>query len=106
MKLRVAIPVLVLFFSSFAFASTRVQRARGEAVFDSSGCRHCHSIGGAGGHKGPDLSNVGRTKMKTAIRSQIVYGSREMPEFGDVLEHRDIDDLIAFLRSCREKISK
>ena len=92
-----------LAFSSFAIASSRSQRAHGAAVFSASGCQHCHSIGGVGGHKGPDLSGVGRRKSKAEMRQQIVFGSKVMPAFGDDLEPGELKDLIAYLKSCREK---
>jgi mono/diheme cytochrome c family protein len=98
--------VLVLAFSSLAFASSRSQRARGATVFSVSGCQHCHSIGNVGGHKGPDLSGVGRRKSKAALRQQIVYGSKVMPAFGDDLEQDELKDLIAYLKSCRTKLAK
>ena len=106
MRVLQSIAVLVLAFSSFALASSRSQRARGAAVFSVSGCQHCHTIGNVGGHKGPDLSGVGRRKSKAALRQQIVHGSKVMPAFGDVLEPNELRDLIAFLRSCREKPAK
>jgi len=103
MRLRQAVLVLPLAFSLPMQASSAEQRARGAAVFESSGCRHCHSIRNSGGHRGPDLSGVGRTAKKAAMRKQIVDGSQAMPSFGDVLEPHEIDDLIAYLRSCRDK---
>ena len=106
MRVLQSIAVLVLAFSSFALASSRSQRARGASVFSVSGCQHCHTIGNVGGHKGPDLSGVGRRKSKAALRQQIVYGSKVMPAFGDDLEPNELRDLIAFLRSCREKPAK
>jgi mono/diheme cytochrome c family protein len=105
MRLLASTAVLVLAFSSFALASSR-QRARGAAVFTVSGCQHCHTINHVGGHKGPDLSGVGRRVSKAAMRRQIVYGSKVMPSFGYVLEPDEIKDLIAYLRSCRMKPPK
>ncbi|MGA9060375.1 MAG: cytochrome c [Terracidiphilus sp.] len=101
-----SIAIVVLASSCFALASSRTQRARGAAVFSVSGCQHCHTINHAGGHKGPDLSGVGRKKSKAAMRQQIVYGSKVMPAFGNVLEPDELNDLIAYLRSCREKPAK
>ena len=95
--------VLLLGCCCFAFASSREQRERGAADFASSGCQHCHSIGGVGGHRGPDLSGVGRAKSKTAIRRQILDGSDVMPSFREVLAPEEIKDLVAYLRSCRSK---
>jgi len=98
-----AVLLLVLTFSIPAFASSRSQRTRGAAIFASTGCDHCHSIRNAGGHRGPDLSSVGRTMKKAAIRKQIAEGSKVMPAFGEILQPPQIDDLVAYLRSCRDK---
>ncbi len=106
MRVLQSIAVFIVAFCSFALASSRSQRAHGAAVFEESGCQHCHSIHNAGGHKGPDLSGVGRRKSKAAMRRQIVYGSKVMPAFGDDLEPGELNDLIAYLRSCREKPAK
>lgn len=95
--------ILFLTFSIPALASSRSQRVRGAATLVSAGCEHCHSIRNAGGHRGPDLSGVGRTRKKRAIREQIVNGSKAMPAFGNVLSTAEIDDLVAYLRSCRDK---
>ncbi|MGA2908807.1 MAG: cytochrome c [Terracidiphilus sp.] len=103
MRVVLVIAALLLAFSSFAIASSRSQRAHGAAVFSESGCQHCHSIGNVGGHKGPDLSGVGRRKSNAALRQQIVYGSKVMPAFGDDLEPNELRDLIAYLHSCRQK---
>jgi mono/diheme cytochrome c family protein len=106
MKVVLVIAALLVTFSSFAIASSRSQRAHGAAVFSESGCQHCHSIGNVGGHKGPDLSGIGRRKSKAALRQQIVYGSKVMPAFGDDLEPNELRDLIAYLHSCRQKPAK
>jgi mono/diheme cytochrome c family protein len=106
MRVGLFIAALLLAFSTFAIASSRGQKAHGAAVFSESGCQHCHSIGNAGGHKGPDLSGVGRRKSKAALRQQIVYGSKVMPAFGDDLEPNELNDLIAYLHSCRKKPAK
>jgi len=106
MRLGLSIAALLLALSSFATASSRSQRAHGAEVFSESGCQHCHSIGNVGGHKGPDLSGVGRRKSKAALRQQIVYGSKVMPAFGDDLQPNELKDLIAYLHSCRQKPAK
>jgi mono/diheme cytochrome c family protein len=99
------IAIALLAISSVAFASGS-QRSRGTAVFDTSGCRHCHMIGNVGGHKGPDLSDVGRRKSEAAILQQVVNGSKIMPAFGTVLQQDELRDLVAYLRSCRQKPPK
>lgn len=87
-----------------AWASSRSRR--GAELFATSGCQHCHSMNHVGGKKGPDLSNVGRTVNKAALRRQIVEGGDEMPPFGDVLEPAEVKDLVAYLHSCRAKTGK
>jgi mono/diheme cytochrome c family protein len=106
MKLRLAILLSLAACASLALASSRSQRARGAAVFEVSGCRHCHTIHNVGGHKGPDLSDVGKRIHKAALRQQIVHGSKVMPAFEEVLAPDEINDLIAYLHSCREKPAK
>jgi mono/diheme cytochrome c family protein len=103
MRREAAAMVLVLVFVSRALASSRAERSRGATDFVSTGCDHCHSIRQNGGHRGPDLSGVGRRKGKNAIRNQILYGSKVMPAFGDVLSPDEVNDLVAYLRSCRDK---
>ncbi|MGD0479939.1 MAG: cytochrome c [Terracidiphilus sp.] len=103
MRLQAPIALLIVACSCFALASSRSQRARGAAVFEVSGCQHCHSIHNVGGHKGPDLSGVGRLRSKSDLRQQIVHGGKIMPAFGEVLEPDEINDLIAYLHSCRQK---
>ncbi len=59
-----------------------------------------------GGTKGPDLSGVGRTLSKDQIRTQILQGGHEMPAFADILQKSEVDDLVAYLHSCRDKKPK
>jgi mono/diheme cytochrome c family protein len=102
MKLLLSIAALILACSSSVFASSPSQRARGAIVFKASGCQYCHTINRVGGQRGPDLSDVGKRKSEAAIRRQIIYGSKVMPPFGDILKPEEFKDLIAYLRSCRE----
>ena len=103
MKLRLAVFLLVLACTSFAFASSHSKRERGAAVFQTNGCQHCHMMNNVGGHRGPNLSDVGKRMPKSAMRQQILNGSKVMPSFKDVLAPDEINDLIAYLHSCRAK---
>jgi cytochrome c2 len=94
---------VLLLCSCVCFASSRNQLEHGAAVFAASGCTHCHSIRNAGGHKGPDLSGVGRRMKQGEMRRQIVEGTKTMPSFGDDLKDSELADLIAYLHSCRDK---
>ena len=102
MRFGLLVLVMLMVCSSMGFASSRSQRAHGASVFAASGCSHCHSIHNAGGHKGPDLSGVGRRLKKDQMRRQITVGSKRMPSFGDTLQETELADLISYLRSCRD----
>jgi mono/diheme cytochrome c family protein len=93
----------LLLFGSFALGASRGQRERGAQVFAASGCLHCHTIHSVGGHKGPNLSGVGRALTSVQIRDQILHGGNEMPPFEEGIEPDEVKDLVAYLRSCREK---
>ena len=84
-----------------AQASSRSQRSHGATIFNTNGCLHCHAMGSEGGHRGPNLSDAGRKIAPQAMRKQIEEGGKGMPAFRDVIEPKDIDDLIAYLRSCK-----
>jgi mono/diheme cytochrome c family protein len=88
-----------------AFAAPSAKQ-RGATVFADNGCQHCHSIRRNGGTKGPDLSGIGSLLSKTQIRLQIIQGGHQMPSFADVLQKTEVDDLVAYLHSCRDKKSK
>ena len=95
---------VLLIFSSAGFSSSRNRRPHGAVVFDESGCLHCHTIGKNGGSTGPNLSGVGRKLKEAQMRRQIVNGGKVMPPFGNVLDEKDLADLLSFLHSCRDKI--
>jgi mono/diheme cytochrome c family protein len=75
----------------------------GATAFKVRGCPQCHTIAGTGGHKGPDLSGVGRRMKKDAIESQIVKGGDVMPSYGEVLQHEEIAALVEYLHKQRAK---
>ncbi|HTD96882.1 MAG TPA: cytochrome c [Edaphobacter sp.] len=87
-------------------ASSAEQRIRGAAVFAGNGCTHCHTINHNGGTIGPNLSDVGQRLKEDQIRAQILHGSHQMPAFAEILQKAETDDLVAYLRSCRDKETK
>lgn len=103
MRIPPAFFLAIAAFSLSAMASSASRRAHGAQLFAERGCQHCHTIGGVGGHRGPNLSSVGRTRSKSQMRRQIVNGSTIMPAYGDVLQPSELRDLIEFLHSCRTK---
>jgi len=103
MRLWLSAFALLLLYAQSAFASSRSPREHGAAVFVASGCTHCHSVRNEGGHKGPDLSGVGRRMKKEQMRRQIVEGSKVMPPFGEDIKDADLADLLSYLHSCRDR---
>jgi mono/diheme cytochrome c family protein len=81
-------------------------RTRGALAFKDNGCQQCHTIRHNGGTKGPDLSGVGRRLSEAQIRTQVKKGSKSMPPFGEILKESELDDLVAYLHSCRDKTKK
>ncbi len=87
----------------------------GAELFHSSGCEHCHGVGGIGGGLGPDLSGVGRALRPLEIERQIKLGGGaartgmadpakgNMPAYADILSPDDVADLVAYLRTHRSK---
>lgn len=91
---------------SFAAPPQNDERPRGALVFTDNGCQQCHTIRNSGGKKGPDLSGVGRRLSEAQIRAQVIEGGKQMPPFGEILKQSELDDLVAYLRSCRDKTKK
>ena len=98
--------ILVAITSTPAVAASRAQRGHGAQVFNTNGCLHCHTMGNTGGTRGPNLSGIGRTARPEEMRKQIVQGGKGMPAFGEILQPSEIDDLVAYLRSCKAKPNK
>ena len=87
-------------------ASTRTDRAAGQALFHEKGCEHCHGIEGVGGEKGPSLSGVGRKLKPDEIQKQILQGGESMPPFADVLAPDEVKLLVDYLSAKKKKPSK
>ena len=84
-------------------AANTSARQRGAYLFETAGCMRCHSITGVGGVRAPDLGNIGLKAKPGRIKKQILKGGLRMPPFGKVLKKDEINDLVAFLTSCRTK---
>jgi len=78
----------------------------GPTLFRERGCAQCHTIGGTGGHKGPDLSGVGRRLKDPAIQLQIERGGDQMPPFADAIPPTEIEALVHYLHKCRDRHPK
>lgn len=78
---------------------------RGLQVYEDQGCAACHTIRGAGGAGGPDLSRVGAQRDEAWLAQFIPNPSAsnpasEMPPY-DTITRDDLDALVAYLRTLR-----
>lgn len=100
--LRIGAALLIAVASAqIAMSQDRARQDRGAADFRTRGCVRCHSITGVGGDRAPDLGSVGIRRSPRHIRIQILHGGHGMPPFGKTLTTSQVDDLVAFLSSCR-----
>ena len=72
---------------------------QGAAVFQAKQCRNCHSIGGAGGERGPALDAVATRMTMDQMRYKVVTGGGNMPAYGKNLSPAEIEALVNFLET-------
>ncbi|MFY9856167.1 MAG: cytochrome c, partial [Terracidiphilus sp.] len=72
---------------------------QGAAVFQAKQCRNCHSIGGAGGERGPALDDVATTMTIDQLRFKVVTGGGNMPAYGKNLSPAEIEAVVSFLET-------
>jgi len=78
----------------------RRSRFRAPWCFRTSNVGNCHSLGGAGGDRGPPLDNVAVQLTKDQLIRQVLQGSGEMPAYGDHLHPAEVAALVSYLRRC------
>jgi ubiquinol-cytochrome c reductase cytochrome b subunit len=67
----------------------------------SKQCRNCHAIGDEGGHRGPDLSDVGSRMNEPELVRQVIQGGGNMPAYGNNLTQQEVKALVTYLVSLR-----
>lgn len=72
---------------------------QGAQLFHDRGCEDCHDVSGYGGHRGPDLSDIGSRLTYDQMTIRIVNGGTNMPAFGATLSANDLASLLSFLQS-------
>lgn len=77
--------------------------ADGARLFHEKGCEYCHSISDYGGHRGPDLTLVGDRLSEAQLTVRIMNGGYNMPSFATSLSHQELNDLIVFLQSRKQR---
>ncbi len=76
------------------------QQRNGAQLFLRKECFACHAIAGAGGRRGPDLSDVGSRLPRDRIVQRILTGGAGgMPAFAGNITPQELDDLAAFLET-------
>jgi len=73
----------------------------GALVLQNKQCRNCHSIGGAGGMRGPALDSVASRMTEDQIIRQVLQGGGNMPAYGNALNPAQTTALVHFLLTLR-----
>jgi ubiquinol-cytochrome c reductase cytochrome b subunit len=77
---------------------------QGALVLQNKNCRNCHALEGRGGHRGPDLTDVGRRLTRDQLIDQISNGTPgggNMPAYGKQVRPAEMSALVEFLVSLR-----
>jgi mono/diheme cytochrome c family protein len=79
--------------------------AQGKKVYMTYRCAECHSINGAGGSGGPNLTYVGSKRSREFLHAQIrepkkINSNTNMPSFKEMPE-KDMDALLDYLQSMK-----
>ncbi len=73
----------------------------GAIVLQNKQCRNCHSIGGAGGMRGPALDSIASWMTEDQIIRQVLQGGGNMPAYGNALNPSETTALVHFLLTLR-----
>ncbi|PYT96233.1 MAG: cytochrome B6 [Acidobacteria bacterium] len=84
----------------FLRGTTALQR-QGALVFQVKQCRNCHSLGEAGGQRGPALDSVAVRLTRDQLIRQVIQGGGNMPAYGKNLSPSETTALVAFLETLR-----
>jgi len=80
----------------FLRGRTALER-QGALVFQVKQCRNCHSLGAAGGQRGPALDSVAVRLTEDQLIRQVIQGGGNMPAYGKNLSPAETAALVAFL---------
>ena len=76
--------------------------ARGQQVFEESGCRGCHKLGGAGGIVGPELDKVGTRRSPGWLKEHFLSPGTVIPGSGmppQKFSEADLDAITLYMLS-------
>ena len=83
---------------SYLARRTPLER-QGANVFQEKQCRNCHSIGGLGGQRGPELDSVATRLTEDQLIRQVLLGGGNMPAYGSALSPAETTALVRFLET-------
>jgi ubiquinol-cytochrome c reductase cytochrome b subunit len=86
--------------SGYLHGRTPLER-QGALVLQDKQCRNCHSIGGAGGLRGPALDSIATRMTEDQIVRQVLQGGGNMPAYGNALSPSETTALVRFLTTLR-----
>jgi ubiquinol-cytochrome c reductase cytochrome b subunit len=75
---------------------------QGAVVLHSKQCVNCHSIGGAGGVRGPALDDVAVRLTGDQLVRQVIQGSGNMPAYGKNLSPAEVAALVSFMQTLHK----
>jgi ubiquinol-cytochrome c reductase cytochrome b subunit len=74
---------------------------QGAIVLQNKQCRNCHSVGGAGGLRGPALDAIAARMTEDQMIRQVLQGGGNMPAYGNALNPSETTALVRFLTTLR-----
>jgi ubiquinol-cytochrome c reductase cytochrome b subunit len=86
--------------SAYLHDRTPLER-QGAIVLQDKQCRNCHSIGGAGGLRGPALDAIAARMTEDQMIRQVLQGGGNMPAYGNALNPSETTALVRFLTTLR-----
>ena len=86
--------------TAYLHGRTPLER-QGAIVFQEKQCRNCHSIGGAGGLRGPALDAIAARMTEDQMIRQVLQGGGNMPAYGNSLSPSETTALVGFLTTLR-----
>lgn len=73
----------------------------GAQLFHDRGCQLCHTVLGAGGKYGPDLTQVARRLSLEEIAVRTVSGFGDMPAYREMLSPQELNAILTFLSDVK-----
>lgn len=76
---------------------------KGKTVYAANNCANCHSLNGAGGRGGPELSHIGGEKSADAIAAYVKQPRPDsrMPAFAGKITDDDLKALGTYLATLK-----